>query len=151
MEQWFEYLDKSKLVNAHLVEPLLANNSSLVYSRPFILSAYGTNNKYTSIDVFRKWMYMYNECKRRDITIVGFSTDCDPPYLKAMQLSLGFFIQAPNIDLLSGNNNLLKISIASHWNFFLSDQFNHIFVWKMVYILLQKSEMVYYQKQQLYL
>jgi hypothetical protein len=118
LEQWFENFDKSTLVNAHLVEPLLEDTSSLVHSRPFILSAYGTNNTYTALDILRKWMYMYNECKKRNINVVGFSTDCDPRYLKAMQLSLGFFIQTPNIDLLSGNNNLLKISIPSHWNFF---------------------------------
>ncbi|CAF3773251.1 unnamed protein product [Rotaria sp. Silwood1] len=118
LQQWFEDFDKSTLVNAHLVEPLLSNSSSLVHSRPFILSAYGTNNKYTAIDILRKWMYLYNECKKRNINVVGFSTDCDPRYLKAMQLSLGFFTKAPNIDLLTGNNNLLEINIASHWNFF---------------------------------
>ncbi len=118
MEQWFENFDKSKLINAHLIEPLLRNSSSLVHSRPFILSAYGTNNKYTAVDVLRKWMYLHHECKKRNINVVGFSTDCDSRYLKAMQLSLGFFTRAPNIDLLSGNNDLLKISIPSHWNFF---------------------------------
>ncbi|CAF2663600.1 unnamed protein product [Rotaria sp. Silwood2] len=114
LQQWFEDFDKSTLVNAHLVEPLLSNSSSLVHSRPCILSAYGTNNKYTAIDVLRKWMYLYNECKKRNINVVGFSTDCDPCYLKAMQLSLGFFTKAPNIDLLTGNNNLLETNIASH-------------------------------------
>ncbi|CAF4367766.1 unnamed protein product [Rotaria magnacalcarata] len=118
LQQWFEDFDKSTLINTHLIEPLIKNNSSLVHSRPFILSAYGTNNKYTAIDVLRKWMYLYRECKKRNINVVGFSSDCDSRYLKAMQLSLGFFIRAPNIDLLSGNNSLLEINIASHWNFF---------------------------------
>ncbi|CAF2740457.1 unnamed protein product [Rotaria sp. Silwood2] len=118
LQQWFEDFDKSTLINAHLIEPLIRNTSSLVHSRPFILSAYGTNNKYTAIDVLRKWMYLYHECKKRNISVVGFSTDCDSRYLKAMQLSLGFFTRAPNIDLLTGNSSLLEINIASHWNFF---------------------------------
>ncbi|CAF1198328.1 unnamed protein product [Adineta ricciae] len=52
LENWFEDLDKSKLINAHVVEPLPNNFSSTVHSRPYILSAYGTNNKYTGMDVF---------------------------------------------------------------------------------------------------
>jgi hypothetical protein len=118
LEQWFEDFDKSKLINVHVIEPLLQNNSSLVHSRPYIVSAYGTNNKYTGMDVLRKWNYLYNECKRRNIDLVGFASDCDPRYLKAMQLSLDFFTYAPNIDLLSRNNNLLNINIPSNWNFF---------------------------------
>ena len=35
-----------------------------------------------------------------------------------MQLSLGFFTKTLNIDLLSGNNTLLKINIEPHWKFF---------------------------------
>lgn len=118
LEQWFEDFDKSISINAHLIEPLLKNTSSLVHSRPYIISAYGTNHKYTAIDVLRKWVYLYGECKQRNINLVGFASDCDPRYLKAMQISLGFFTHAPNIDLLSGNNNLLNVNIPSNWSFF---------------------------------
>ncbi|CAM4815916.1 unnamed protein product [Rotaria magnacalcarata] len=88
LEQWFEDFDKSKLINAHLVEPLLTKTSSLVHSRPYIVSAYGTNNKVNSIEIFRKWIHMYNACKSKKINVVGFSSDCDPRYLKAMRSSL---------------------------------------------------------------
>lgn len=118
LEQWFEDFDKSKLVNAHLVEPLITTPLSLVHSRPYIVSAYGTNNKFNAIDVFRRWIYIYNECKCRKITVVGFSSDCDPRYLKAMRLALGFFARAPNIELITGDSNLLKINIPRTWNFF---------------------------------
>lgn len=102
----------------NLIEPILKDLSSLVHSRPFIISSYGTNNKYTAVDVLKKWMFMYDECKKKNINVVGFSADAEPRNLKAMQLSLGFFTKTPNIDLLSGNNTLLKINIASDWNFF---------------------------------
>ena len=91
LQQWFEDFDKSTLINTNLVEPLLTKNSSSIHSRPYIPSAYGTNNKYTGIDVLRKWIYMYNECKTRNIIVVGFASDCEARYLKAMQISLGFF------------------------------------------------------------
>jgi hypothetical protein len=74
---------------------LLIKNSSSIHSRPYIISAYGTNNKYKGTDVVRKWIYMYNECKKRNIVVVGFASDCEARYLKAMQISLGFFTSTP--------------------------------------------------------
>ncbi|CAM4768394.1 unnamed protein product [Rotaria magnacalcarata] len=88
LETWFEEFDKSTHVNAHLIEPLLTKTSSLVHSRPYIISAYGTNNKVNSIDIFRKWIHIYNECKNRKINVVGFSSDCDPRYLKSNHLKI---------------------------------------------------------------
>lgn len=118
LEQWFENFDRSTLVNVNLIEPLLTNINSLVHSRPYIISAYGTNNKYSAIAVLRKWIYVYNELKKRNINVVGFSSDCDFRYLKAMLLSLGFFARAPNVDLLTGSDQLLHIDIPKHWKFF---------------------------------
>ncbi len=118
LQQWFQDFEKSTLINANLVEPLLNKNSSSIHSRPYIISAYGTNNKYIGMDVLHKWIYMYNECKKRNIVVVGFASDCEARYLKAMQISLGFFTHTPNIDLLNENKNLLQINIPSTWNFF---------------------------------
>ncbi len=118
LQQWFQDFEKSKSINANVAEPLLIKNSSSIHSRPYIISAYGTNNKYKGTDVVRKWIYMYNECKKRNIVVVGFASDCEARYLKAMQISLGFFTSTPNIDLLNGNKNLLQINIPSTWVFF---------------------------------
>ncbi|CAF1529994.1 unnamed protein product, partial [Rotaria magnacalcarata] len=102
LEQWFEDFDKCKLINAHLVEPLLTKTSSLVHSRPSIVSAYGTNNKVNSIEIFRKWIHMYNACKSKKINVVGFSSDCDPRYLKAMR------------KLFKIDHNLVKSDVRPH-------------------------------------
>ncbi|CAF4004750.1 unnamed protein product [Rotaria sordida] len=88
LQQWFQDFEKSKLVNANLVEPLINKNSSSIHSTPYIISAYGTNNKYLGIDILRKWVYIYNECKKKNIAVVGFSSDCEARYLKAVQISL---------------------------------------------------------------
>ena len=118
LEQWIQDIDKSTLINVHLIEPLLTDVTSLVHSRPYIISAYGINNKHSASDTIGRWIYIYNQCKERNIHLVGFSTDCDSRYFKAMRLSLGFFSRAPNVDLLQGNGNLLTIDIPSNWNFF---------------------------------
>ncbi|CAF3788942.1 unnamed protein product [Rotaria sp. Silwood1] len=118
LEQWFHDIDKSTLVNVHLIEPLLTDVTSLVHSRPYIISAYGINNKHSASDTIRRWIYIYNQCKERNINLVGFSTDCDSRYFKAMRICLGFFSRAPNVDLLTGNDDLLTIDIPSNWTFF---------------------------------
>jgi hypothetical protein len=90
---------------------------SLIHLRPYIVSAYRKKNKISAIDILRKWIYMYNQCKQRNVNLVGFSSDGDSRYLKAMQLSLGFFARAPNVDLSSGNDKLLSIDIPSNLKF----------------------------------
>ena len=118
LEGWFKDLEKSNLINVHLIEPILSQSPALVHSRPYILGVYGTNNRHKGFDILRKWFFLYNECRTRGIKLVGFASDCEPRYLKAMQLSLGFFTHAPNIDLLSGNDDLLVIKVPTHWSFF---------------------------------
>jgi hypothetical protein len=56
--------------------------------------------------------------QKKNIVVVGFSSDCEARYLKAMQISLGLFTHTPNIDLINENKNLLQINIPTTWNFF---------------------------------
>lgn len=118
LQRWFHDYDKSTLINVHIVEPLLTSAKDPMHSRPYILAAYGTNNRFNAIDVLRRWYFLYSNCKDQNIRLVGFSTDCDPRYLKAMRLSLGFFARLPNIDLLNSNNPLLEINYPDTWEFF---------------------------------
>jgi hypothetical protein len=67
LEQWFQEVARSTSINAHLIESLLEETKSSVPSRPCILSAYGTNNKFSAVDLLRKWIYIYNEYKQRNI------------------------------------------------------------------------------------
>ncbi|CAF1471823.1 unnamed protein product [Adineta steineri] len=113
--------NKSTLVNVHLIEPLLTDLASSIHSRPYILSVYGIDNKHSAYDTIRRWIYIYNQCKERNINLVGFSTDCDSRYFKAMRLSLGFFSRAPNVDLLTGNDNIFTIDIPFNWKLFFHE------------------------------
>ena len=52
LQQWFQDFEKSKLINANLVEPLSNKDSSTIHSRPYIISAYGTDNRYLGLNIF---------------------------------------------------------------------------------------------------
>lgn len=117
LERWFDELHRSKLINVHLIEPILSQSSD-VHSRPYVLSAYGIDNKTKAVEVLQRWVYIYSQCKSRNIRVVGFSTDADSRYLKAMKLALGFFIRTPNINLTNRENDSFDINMPQSWSFF---------------------------------
>ncbi|CAF1327655.1 unnamed protein product [Rotaria sp. Silwood1] len=58
LQEWFQELEKSKSINANLIEPLLNKNSSLIHSRPYIIASYGSDNKYSAdTDIFVRLYY----------------------------------------------------------------------------------------------
>ena len=93
LENWFETLKKSRLLNLHMVQPINLISSSCSI---FILSAYGTDNEFTTWDILMRWMSIINQCDKKGIKVLGFSTDCDARYLRSMRLLMGFFADMPN-------------------------------------------------------
>ncbi|CAF1567070.1 unnamed protein product, partial [Didymodactylos carnosus] len=119
LENWFKIAEKSSLLNLHMIQPI---TTDLSQSAPFILAAYGTNNKVISTGIIRRWLYIYNECSKESIRIIGFSTDCDAKYLKSMRLVSRFFANLPNIPITDNNDdNLFEIHVPAKWSswFFL--------------------------------
>ena len=114
LEERLSNVDKSSLLNLHMIQPITSIGQT---SSPIILSAYGTNSKYKSIDIIRRWIWIFEECLSRGIRIVGFSTDGDPKYMKAMKLILGFFASMPNITL-SDRSDAVQVSPPNDWNWF---------------------------------
>jgi hypothetical protein len=53
----------------------------------------------------------------KGIRIIGFSTDADPNYLKAMKLVLGFLASLPNVRT-SDRSNAFEVAIPNDWNCF---------------------------------
>lgn len=86
LEEWFETLNQSALVNIHTVQTI-TNKISL----PFLLASFGTDSKVDAISVLHRWLFMYENCKNNNIRIVGFVTDADAKYLRAMRLATGYF------------------------------------------------------------
>ena len=114
LERWFSQVDKSSLLNLHVIQPVTRTEQK---SSPIILSAYGTNSKYRSFDIIRRWLWIFNEFLLRGIRIIGFSSDADPKYMKAMKLVLGFFSLMPNV-MISDREEAFNISIPHNWYWF---------------------------------
>ena len=109
-EEWCSSLPRSKLLTAHLIQPLSYSSNAA----PYLLSVYGTDNKYKSIEVLSRWHYIHQQFKANGIRIVGFSTDCDSRYLQAMRAALGFFAHFAYQD----HPDLLTIDIPRSWSWF---------------------------------
>lgn len=116
LETWYNKIDKASLLNVHVVQPLRPLNSTSLPS--FILSAYGTNGKFTARDILQRWLKIFDFCLERNIRILGFASDCDPRSLNAMRNAMGFFSKSEvkleeyqnyfNISLLKVSNLLQR-------------------------------------------
>ncbi|CAF3114935.1 unnamed protein product [Rotaria socialis] len=89
LETWFEEVDKSFLINVHVIQAVCSIDQTS--PSPFLLAAYGTNSKYTAQDILERWSRIFDSCMTQNIRILGFSADCDPKQMKAMRDSMGFF------------------------------------------------------------
>ncbi|CAF4628340.1 unnamed protein product [Rotaria socialis] len=98
LESWFNSSDKSSLLNIHMMQPLPSSNNSTAPSA-FLLAGYGAVNTYTSMDILRRWLFIFDNNLQKNIRIIGFSTDGDAKYLRAMRLVSGFFASLPYFKL----------------------------------------------------
>ncbi|CAF1513074.1 unnamed protein product [Rotaria sp. Silwood1] len=98
-----------------MFQPLPSNPTSI--PSPFLLSAYGVENTFTANDVLRRWLFIYEGCIKNQIRIIGFSSDADSKYMRAMRLVSGFFASLPNFKLHQ-HPNAFKINLTSEWCWF---------------------------------
>ncbi|CAF3331070.1 unnamed protein product [Rotaria socialis] len=115
LNSWFDEADASKFINLHMVKSLKSS------APPFILCAYGSNNKFEAIDVLRRWLFIYHESLIQGVRVIGFSTDGDSRYLRAMRLCSRFFAELPNLNLFKYNDQL-DIKIPQQWSWFFMKQ-----------------------------
>lgn len=92
-QRWISTLVKSHLLNVHMIQPITPISDSC---SPFLLSAYGTDNRFTAKDIVLRWVHMVDECAKTGKKLVGIATDCDSRYLRSMRLLMGFFADMPN-------------------------------------------------------
>ncbi|CAF1474909.1 unnamed protein product [Rotaria sordida] len=115
LKKWFDELDKSKFINLYMVKSLALS------APPFILSAFGSNNKFTAIDIVKRWLFIHNQCLIQGIRVVGFSTDGDARYLRAMRLFSRFFAELPNFNFFKHHDGF-DIKISNQWSWFLMQE-----------------------------
>lgn len=85
---------------------------------PFCLAAFGTDNKFTALQVDKRWKWMVQEAKKHNIIIRGFSSDGDTRLLSTMkQWTFGktenvlpqftrFFFSSMDVDFSDSNQPL---------------------------------------------
>ena len=73
LKSWFNSAKKSSLLNIHMIQPLSSSRQTNIPSA-FLLAGYGVVDTYKSIDIIRRWLFIFDECSKRNIRIIGFST-----------------------------------------------------------------------------
>lgn len=68
---------------AHFVNVIMGQPLAKV--APFCLLIYGSNGKYTTEDVSKKWLFIVDQLKNVNITVLSISSDSDPKYNSAMR------------------------------------------------------------------
>ncbi|CAF1101081.1 unnamed protein product [Didymodactylos carnosus] len=63
LKTWFSRIEKAPLLNIYMFQPVV---QSMDQSSPFLISVYGVNNQYTSIDIIQRWSYIYEEYNNKD-------------------------------------------------------------------------------------
>lgn len=71
---------------------------------PFCLMIYGSDNKYTSLDVTKRWKYVEDQLANVNIKVLTFNSDSDPKYNKAMRVISGLGLST-DIAWFSGLGN----------------------------------------------
>ncbi|CAF4188621.1 unnamed protein product [Rotaria magnacalcarata] len=114
LEHWSSTLAISNLLNVHMIQPITVASNSC---SPFLLSAYGTDNRFITEDIILRWVNMVDECVKREINLVGFATDCDSRYLRSMRLLMGFFATMLN-QKFHQRKNAFHVNIPPSWSWF---------------------------------
>lgn len=89
LELWYNEIEKSTFLNIHVLQPLTSRYQLRL--SPFLLSAYGTNNKYNSRDIVARWSHIFDVLISQNIRVLGFSTDGDPKNMRGMRNAMAFF------------------------------------------------------------
>lgn len=82
IEKMFKTASFAKYAYVYMAQPLGSRDP------PFCLACIGSDNKFTAEQVLLWWKYIYNECKKRVITVASFSGDGDSRIMNAMKTSV---------------------------------------------------------------
>ncbi|CAF3434296.1 unnamed protein product [Rotaria socialis] len=121
LKLWFNSIDKASVLNVHMIQPVQSTTQNTIPSS-FLLSAYGIDNTATANDILQRWWYIFNQCLQRNIRIIGFATDADAQYVRAMRLMNGFFASLPKFPVHQ-HQQTFTVKLKSRWPwFFLREQ-----------------------------
>ena len=107
LQRWFKEKQKSTSVNLHMVQPLFSSSPARE-STSVLLS---------DEDVMNRSWWVYGKTRKKGVRMLGFSTDCDPRYLRSMWIASGLFVSNMHQKFQSHADSF-KINISS-WQWFL--------------------------------
>ena len=122
----FENTPIASLVNIYCIQPI-PSSSFTVTPSPIVSSAYGTDNKLTAIDILKRWIMIFKEFYSRNIRVLGFSTDGDPKYLRAMRLASKFFVEYQTLHMHC-DTLTFTVEIPTRWSFWFLLNSTQIFI-----------------------
>jgi Icc-related predicted phosphoesterase len=95
------------------------------YSLPFLLAAYGLSNKFETVDVLHRWLWIFEKSRELNARVVAYSTDCDSRQLLSVRLATEFFAKYNNI-VICNRVDVLEIDLPQEWKtcFFYADSAN---------------------------
>ncbi|CAF3799462.1 unnamed protein product [Rotaria magnacalcarata] len=113
--------EMAPLLNVHMFQSISTEDAVANFPKPFLLSAYGVTNKFTTMDILRRWMYIFENCLDKGVRVIGFSTDADNKYVSAMRLADPVHIVtkwrnrllSSTADLCLGNDNISMVHIEN--------------------------------------
>ena len=89
----------------------------------FCLACIGTDNRFDAEVVLNRWTYIFNQCKKRGISIISFGADGDTREMKAMQVSCQLLLSTkPPLFSLSPTHNLPTLAIPPKWKSWFAAQ-----------------------------
>lgn len=120
IEHYFSEGKTASLVYAIMAQPIAE------HSGPFCLSLFGTDNRFTSQEVTKRWKFILKELATFGITVLGFSSDGDPRLLKAMRTETRLGI--------SQMCSALHSKLTSNWPWFIAIYTDNGFVQDIIHI-----------------
>ena len=66
--------EMAPLLNVHIFQSISTEDAATKFPKPYLLSAYGINNKFTTLDILRRWIYIFEHCLDQGVRVIGFST-----------------------------------------------------------------------------
>lgn len=85
---FFKNYKKAAYINLIMAQPLKIGIT------PFCLAAYGSDNKFTYLDVRKRWKFIYDQCNSIGVRVLVNAGDGDSRILKESKFKLGLGISA---------------------------------------------------------
>lgn len=89
---------------ASFVNVIMAQPIGTERVAPFCLLIFGSDNKYTGLDVQKRWKYIINELRKVGIKVIAVASDSDPKYNSSMR----------KLSQLGNKSNLFESLTSDH-------------------------------------